>query len=112
MKAHLLRVYPSRETPPREQQLAWHLARLAAEPLFPEAPVAEMVVNRLIDDVAVAALNRRPVVSARMQALAHPRPGGATLLGYAPDRRVSAEWAGWANNVAVRELDFHDTSLR
>lgn len=27
------------------------------------------------------------------------------------DGTVSAEWAAWANGVAVRELDFHDTFL-
>ena len=113
MKAHLLRVYPSREPLPREQQLAWHLARVAAESLDLEESVAAMVVNRLIDDVAVAvaALNRRPVVNARAQALAHPRPGGATLLGCPASQPVAAEWGAWANAVAVRELDFHDTFL-
>jgi 2-methylcitrate dehydratase len=41
-------------------------------------------------------------------ALAHPRPGGATLFGLPPEIRVHAEWAAWANATAVRELDFHD----
>ena len=27
------------------------------------------------------------------------------------DDSYSAEWAAWANGVAVRELDFHDTFL-
>jgi len=27
------------------------------------------------------------------------------------ETRVSPEWAAWANGVAVRELDFHDTFL-
>ena len=41
-----------------------------------EAEVAEMVVNRLIDDagVAAAALRRRPVANARAQALTPPAP--------------------------------------
>jgi 2-methylcitrate dehydratase len=51
------------------------------------------------------------VVSARGQALAHPRPGGATVFGCAPEVRVHAEWAAWANGTAVRELDYHDTFL-
>ena len=72
-----------------------------------------MVVNRVIDDaaVAVAALNRGPVANARTQALAHPRPGGATLFGVPSEQRFEAEWAAWANGVAVRELDMHDTFL-
>ena len=45
------------------------------------------------------------------QALAHPRPGGATLFGIPSDQRFEAEWAAWANGVAVRELDMHDTFL-
>nr|WP_246496309.1 MmgE/PrpD family protein [Miltoncostaea marina] len=33
------------------------------------------------------------------------------MNGLAPAVRVSAEWAAWANGVAVRELDMHDTLL-
>jgi 2-methylcitrate dehydratase len=33
------------------------------------------------------------------------------VWGAAPQERVSPEWAAWANGVAVRELDFHDTFL-
>jgi 2-methylcitrate dehydratase len=33
------------------------------------------------------------------------------VWGAAPDVRISPEWAAWANGVAVRELDFHDTFL-
>ncbi len=61
--------------------------------------------------VAIASINRHPVVSARDQALAHPRPGGANVFGCGPDVRVHAEWAAWANGTAVRELDYHDTFL-
>src|SRR5699024_5271038 len=52
-----------------------------------------------------------PVVAARAQALAHPYAPGATVFGRSSDLRVSPEWAAWANGVAVRELDFHDTYL-
>ena len=34
---------------------------------------------------------------------------GSTVFG--SDRLTSPEWAAWANGVAVRELDFHDTFL-
>src|SRR5690625_6122285 len=36
---------------------------------------------------------------------------GATVFGLEPAERVSPEWAAWANGVAVRELDYHDTFL-
>ena len=58
-----------------------------------------------------ASLARRPVVSARAQAVAHPYRPGATVFGLPLDTRISPEWAAWANGVAVRELDFHDTFL-
>jgi len=40
-----------------------------------------------------------------------PRLGGATLFGLPDDQRFDCEWAAWANGVAVRELDMHDTFL-
>ena len=95
-----------------------------------------MVANRVIDSasVAIAAINREPVANARTQALAHPRGSGtgvspvragkmkstgetpvplrgATLFGVPSDQRFDCEWAAWANGVAVRELDMHDTFL-
>ncbi len=110
---HEVRVHPESDRLPRERQLAWKIAAVAADPVEVEPDVAEMIINRVIDNaaVAIAAINRHPVVSARAQALAHSRPGGATVFGLAPDRRVHAEWAAWANGTAVRELDFHDTFL-
>ncbi|MCM3920080.1 MmgE/PrpD family protein, partial [Frankia sp. AiPs1] len=40
-----------------------------------------------------------------------PDRAAARLCGAPADLRVSPEWAAWANGVAVRELDFHDTYL-
>ena len=70
-----------------------------------------MVINRMIDNAAVSAASvlRRPVTTARQQALAHRARPGATVFGV--DGSYSAEWAAWANGVAVRELDYHDTFL-
>jgi 2-methylcitrate dehydratase len=70
-----------------------------------------MVINRIIDNAAVAtaSISREPVVAARAQALAHPYEPGSTVFGVS--NRVSPEWAAWANGVAVRELDYHDTFL-
>lgn len=53
----------------------------------------------------------RPVTTARRQARAHPYAPGATVFGLLAAQRLSPEWAAWANGVAVRELDFHDTFL-
>lgn len=113
MKTHTVRSYKSAEHLPREDQLAWKIAEVATDPVAVEADVTEMIVNRIIDNAAVAAasLARRPVASARAQALCHPYAPGAAVFGMGPETRVSPEWAAWANGVAVRELDFHDTFL-
>jgi 2-methylcitrate dehydratase len=110
---HEVRTYPSSAALPREDQLAWKLAAVATDPVGVTGEVTEMVINRVIDDAAVAAasLARGPVRAAREQALRHPASPGAAVWGAAPGVRVSPEWAAWANGVAVRELDFHDTFL-
>jgi 2-methylcitrate dehydratase len=113
MQNHKVKVYPSSAQLAREEQLAWKIAKVAAEkvPVLPE--VADAIVDRVIDDaaVAIAAINRAPVVAARDMALGHPRPAGATVFGVAPQIRFSPEWSAWANGTAVRELDMHDTFL-
>jgi 2-methylcitrate dehydratase len=113
VKQHSVRTYKSAEHLERADQLAWKIAEVAADPVAVEPAVVEMIGNRIIDNASVAAasLSRRPVVSAREQAQAHPFSPGATIFGLATDKRVSPEWAAWANGVAVRELDFHDTFL-
>ncbi len=113
MKLHEVRTYKSAEHLPREQQLAWKMAAVATDPVPVDGEVAEMIGNRVVDNaaVAVASLARRPVRTARAQALAHPRQPGAAVFGVANSRTFSPEWVAWANGVAVRELDFHDTFL-
>ena len=113
---HHLRVHRSDENLAREGQLAWHIAEVAADPVEVDADVVDMIINRVIDNAAVAAasLTRAPVSAARQQALDHAVSvggSGATVFGCALDRRTSPEWAAWANGVAVRELDYHDTFL-
>ncbi|MCU1585817.1 MAG: 2-methylcitrate dehydratase [Microbacteriaceae bacterium] len=111
MKLHSVRVHRSDENLPRERQLAWSIAEVAADPVAVSDEVTEMVINRLIDNAAVAtaSLSRRPVVAARAQAEDHPYEPGSTVFGV--DGRFGPEWAAWANGVAVRELDYHDTFL-
>jgi 2-methylcitrate dehydratase len=113
MVVHRVHVHPSKSLLPKVEQLAWKIAEVAAAAPSPDAEATEMVINRMIDNasVALAAINRAPVANARTQALAHPRQDGATLWGIPSDQRFEAEWAAWANGVAVRELDMHDTFL-
>ena len=113
MKVNEVRTYRSAEELPREDQLAWKLAAVATDPVPLDADVVEMIGNRIVDNaaVAVASLARRPVRTARAQAQAHPRHPGAAVFGLPSGDTFSPEWAAWANGVAVRELDFHDTFL-
>ncbi|MFI2758419.1 MmgE/PrpD family protein [Streptomyces echinatus] len=112
MIEHHVRVHPSADRLPREDQLAWKLAAVATGTGDLDADSTAMAVNRVIDNasVAVASLLRRPVAVARAQATAHrTATAGASVFG--TPARVSPEWAAWANGTAVRELDFHDTYL-
>ncbi|RJN31450.1 MmgE/PrpD family protein [Nesterenkonia natronophila] len=114
MIEHKVRVHPSKANLAREDQLAYKIAQVAVDEVAVEDDVTEMVINRVIDNasVAVASLTRAPIVSARAQALDHPVSAngtGASIFGI--NQKSSPEWAAWANGVAVRELDFHDTFL-
>ncbi|MGK3949743.1 MmgE/PrpD family protein [Microbacterium sp. K2] len=113
---HHVRVHRSDENLAREDQLAWKIAEVAADPVEVEQDVADMIINRIIDNASVAAasLTRGPINATRAQAFSHPVSTGgigATVFGAALDHRTSPEWAAWANGVAVRELDYHDTFL-
>ncbi|HAY42578.1 MAG TPA: 2-methylcitrate dehydratase [Micrococcaceae bacterium] len=111
---HPVRVYRSEENLAREDQLAHKIATVAADPVEVTAEVTDMIINRIIDNasVAIASLNRGPIIAARSQALAHaPSTGGKGANVFGITDKVSPEWAAWANGVAVRELDYHDTFL-
>ena len=73
VKEHHVRVYKSEENLPREDQLAHKIAAVAADPVEVTGGGTEMVINRIIDNasVAVASLNRAPIVAAR-------EPGGTS----------------------------------
>ena len=113
MQIHPVRVHPSKAQLPREEQLAWKMAVVAADSVTVQPDVTDLIINRIIDNaaVAIAAINRGPVVAARVMALGHPRNDGATVFGVTSQQRFSPEWAAWANGTAVRELDMHDTFL-
>jgi 2-methylcitrate dehydratase len=114
MLVHTVRARRSSDDFPRAEHLAAKIAEVAADPVAVEPETADMLANRIIDNAAVsaAAVLRRPVTVARQQALAHRARRGARVFGVPSSRGTySAEWAAWANGVAVRELDFHDTFL-
>ncbi|GAA1474813.1 MmgE/PrpD family protein [Corynebacterium felinum] len=112
MENHVVKTRRSAEEFPREEHLAFLIAQVAADPVAVPEDTKEMILNRIIDNAAVSAASvlRRPVTVARRQAEAHKvSTGGAKVFGI--EGNYSAEWAAFANGVAVRELDFHDTFL-
>ena len=113
MREIKVRTHKSSDNLKKENQLAWKIAEIASDKSKPGEDCIEMVINRIIDNasVAIASFNRKPVVSAREMALAHPRKNGSTIFGLNSKIKVHCEWAAWANGTAVRELDFHDTFL-
>jgi 2-methylcitrate dehydratase len=114
VKFHDVYVHRSDENLKREDQLAWKIAEVASERIEPTAEVVDMVINRIIDNaaVAIASLGRAPVIAARSQADAHQASrGGSGATVFGSNHMTSPEWAAWANGVAVRELDYHDTFL-
>ena len=107
-----VRTHRSADDFPRSEHLAWKIAEVAADLVAVPSETESMVINRIIDNAGVSAASvvRRPVAVARAQAHAHRcSTRGAKVFGIEGD--YSAEWAAWANGVAVRELDFHDTFL-
>ena len=113
MREITVKVHPSSAHLKKKDQLAWQIAEIATDKSKVSGDAIEMVINRIIDNasVAVASFNRKPVISAREMALAHPRKNGATIFGINNKQTFHCEWAAWANSTAVRELDFHDTFL-
>ena len=114
MRLHDVRVHPSKDNLKREDQLAWKIAGVAADKVAVDKDVTEMIVNRIIDNaaVAIAAINRQPVgLRARHGAGASRARTARRYSAWPSTKRVSPEWAAWANGMAVRELDIHDTFL-
>ena len=98
---------------PKKKQFAWKIAEIASDNAKLDRYSIEMAINRIIDNasVAIASLNRKPVISSRDMALKHRRKKGATIFGVNSKMLFDCEWAAWTNGTAVRELDFHDTFL-
>ena len=97
MIVHKVKVYPSKIHLTKKNQLAWKSAEIASDNAKLDKAAIEMVINRIIDNasVAVASLNRRPVISSREMALKHSRKTGATLFGVNSKLKFDCEWAAW-----------------
>ncbi len=112
---HTVTSHRSSDDFPKSEHLAEKIAAIAVDPVEVPADTEDMIINRIIDNASVSAASviRRPVNSARTQAQVHPYTGtdrtGAGVFGIGGV--YSPEWAAFANGVAVRELDFHDTFL-
>ena len=83
MKKIIVKVYPSRFKLKKKNQLAWKLSEVASDKTALNDLSVEMTINRIIDNasVAVASLNRKPVITARQMALKHPKKNGASIFG-------------------------------
>jgi len=110
---HKVRVCPSKIKLSKKNQLAWKIAEVSSDNSKLNKRSIEMAINRIIDNasVAIASLNRKPVITSREMALKHPRKNGANIFGINSKIKFDCEWAAWTNGTAVRELDFHDTFL-
>ena len=75
MIIHNVKVYPSKVKLDKKKQLAWKLAEISSDNAKLNKKSIEMVINRIIDNasVAVASLNRKPVISSREMAVKHPK---------------------------------------
>ena len=91
MREIKVKVHTSSANLKKEDQLAWHIAEIATDKSKPSGDAVDMVINRVIDNasVAIASFSRKPVISAREMALAHPRKNGATIFGIDTKKKVS-----------------------
>ena len=71
MKIHDVRTYKSAEKLAREDQLAWKIAEVAADPVAVDADVTDMIINRIIDNASVAAASVALVGLAERLTLRH-----------------------------------------
>ena len=68
-------VHSSKSKLRKEEQLAWKIAEISSDNATLNEKAVDMAINRIIDNaaVAVASLERKPVIAARDMALSHPR---------------------------------------
>ncbi len=67
MITYKIKVYPSKIHLPKKKQLAWKIAEIASDNTKLNKDAIEMAINRIIDNasVAIASLNRKPVITSR-----------------------------------------------
>ncbi|SEP30344.1 MmgE/PrpD family protein [Methylobacterium sp. UNC300MFChir4.1] len=108
-----VRTHHSAEPLEHHRQLAWALAEVAADRAPVPAEAVAIIGERIIDNAAraAAALARGATMSARVQAALHSARPGATVYGLSIHRRVSPDWAAWANGIAVRDARGHDSAV-
>jgi len=84
LKKFIVKVYPSKIKLKKQNQLAWKLAEVASDKAPLNESAIEMVISRLIDNasVAIASLNRKPVITARQMAMKHPKKMELLFLEY------------------------------
>ena len=90
MILHKVRVYPSKIKLNKKKQLAWKIAEVASDNVKLNKLSIEMAINRIIDNasVAIASLNRKPVIASRDMALKHPRKNGANIFGVNRKKKI------------------------
>ncbi|MFZ2241881.1 MAG: MmgE/PrpD family protein, partial [Gordonia amarae] len=71
---HTVTSHRSSDDFPTSEHLASKIAAIAVDPVEVPADTEAMIINRIIDNASVSAASviRRPVTTARTQALAHP----------------------------------------
>ena len=113
LKQHSVRTFKSADHLARTDQLAWKIAAVAADPARSRStsPKWSATASSTTPPLPLASSTARRwrVRGRRRWRIRLSRR--ATVFGLARAQRVSPEWAAWANGVAVRELDFHDTFL-
>ena len=110
MRNIIVKTHPSSALLKKEDQLAWKIAEIAADKSRPSAETIEMVINRMIDNasVAIASLNRKPVISARDMALSHPRKD-VQRYWFNPGKFIVNGLLG--RMAQLCEVNYHDTFL-
>ena len=105
MTFHQARLRKALGFPSVMDALAWDIATAVSDFPVEAGVVPSLVIERIIDTAALAALasGQGRGDTARNRALLHPSLSGATVFGAPTACRVSPEWAAWANGVMVRE---------
>ncbi len=112
MNTYRVRSHRSDEAFPREEQLAWRIAEVAADPVrsTPRSPRWSSTASSTTPPWPPRRC-AAPRSSPRAGRRRRTRSAARSADGVRHRGRFGPEWAAWANGVAVRELDFHDTFL-